>query len=47
MILIVVLGIIQEIAYKFSASGPMELKLGEKTSTGSKPVLKVEPTKWF
>ena len=48
MILVAVLGIIQEIAYKFSASGPMELKLGQNTSIRCKiKVLKAEPTRWF
>ena len=48
LILVVVLGIVQEIAYKFSPSGSMELKLGQNTSIGCKlKVLKAEPTKSF
>ena len=48
MILVAVLCIIQEIAYEFSASGPMELKHGQNTAIGGKlKLLKVEPTRWF
>ena len=48
MILVAVLCIIQEIAYKFSSSGSLELKLVKNTSIGYKlKVLKAEPTKSF
>ena len=48
LILVAVLGIIQEIAHKFSAIGPIKLKLGQNTSIRCKlKVLKSEPAKWF